>query len=247
MPKPLIAVILTLLLLATCFILGMVVGGTTVSRSDGLAGAAVVFWYGIGGGIIGLVAAIVMITKLEVKELSIAAGVVLVVLFGTILALRMKKNQRDAERARLEQIEKENDFRDFRFGLSVRHPEDVSGKLEGIQHFTTQNRGKRLEVRKTDEVDACLVELTPDQSRSMLEGIYEIGEEWTSGMCEEVEGYDYPVQVVWQFYDNDTPESGNWPVGAACLAKSASIERMIDQLSSLAGSDCGRQTTTAGD
>lgn len=246
MPKPLIAIILTLLLLATGFILGMVVGGTTVSRADGLAGAAVVFWYGIGGGIIGLVAAIVMIMKMEVKMLSIAAGAVLVVLVGTILFLRMQKQKRDAERARLEQIEEANRFRDFRFGLSVRHPEKVSGKLTGIQHFSTQNRGTRLEVRKTGEADACHVDLTPDQSRSLLDAIYAIDTEYRSGLCEEVTGYEYPVQVVWHFYDNDTPESGNWPVGETCLAKSNSINAMIDQLSSLGGSDCGRQTTAAG-
>lgn len=90
MPTPLILhrILFALSLMLIGFVIGGTLGGLSVSRTDGLAGAAVVLWYSVIGAIIGLIGGIILpryLSGRSLKKGSLFLGVITLVLIGVLL------------------------------------------------------------------------------------------------------------------------------------------------------------------
>nr|WKN37437.1 hypothetical protein K4G66_01775 [Tunicatimonas sp. TK19036] len=75
-------------LMVICFVVGGTLGSLSVSRTDGLAGAAVVLWYSVIGAVIGLIGGLIIPRYLSGRSLksgSLFLGLITVILIGVLL------------------------------------------------------------------------------------------------------------------------------------------------------------------
>lgn len=81
----LLRILFALCLAVICFIVGGTLGGLTVSKSEGLAGAAVVLWYSVFGAILGLVSGIIIpryLSQQSLKRSSLYLGILALLVLG---------------------------------------------------------------------------------------------------------------------------------------------------------------------
>ncbi len=237
MPKAVVGILFTLILVFLGFLIGAIIGGQNVSPGDGLAGGAIVVGYAAMASLVALVLGIILSIKLDQKPLWILALISLIAVVGIVMYLRHQKSLKDEEKARQEMIEAENRFRSFQVGVSMHDGEIRPAAMSDIQHITTTQRGKRLDVVTTDSGAQCNMALEPDESKAIIRDLYQVIEEKDRGECASADE-EIAVQMVWRFYDQDSPGRGNWTLSRACVQNSPAIANLLTTLSGFVSTKC---------
>ncbi|NND72866.1 MAG: DUF4064 domain-containing protein, partial [Rhodothermales bacterium] len=220
MPKAVMGILFTLLLVIMAFLVGLVIGGKNVSTADGLAAGAIVLGYGVAGAIIALIAGILLSIKFDPKILSILSLVALLGILGTIALIVSQKNKRDMEKARQEELEAKSRFRNFRFSITFDDEEIRPAALANVKQVYVTQRGRELTTPLTDDGSKCSAILTPDESRVVLQGIYQLATQRAEHVCRTNNDGPPAARFVWHFYDKGSPASGEWYVTNACFQSS---------------------------